>query len=42
MMPSNPKHTHMQTLLTYVFVELELRHGLVDLVHTEIFEEEET
>lgn len=30
-----------QSLVTYFFVEFELWHGLVDLVHTEVLKEQE-
>lgn len=40
MLPSNPAHKQ-DTLQTYFFVELELWHSLVDLIQTEVLEQQE-
>lgn len=42
MLAPNPALLTRGTPGTYFFVELELWHGLVNLIHTEVFEKQET
>lgn len=42
MLAPNPALLTRGTPETYFFVELELWYGLVNLIHTEVFEKQET